>query len=423
MRSPPDVRKDSNRFYQTLRSSDFVFLSSRSIIVPDILTKEGLLVVKRVLVIMLMVASLLSFAAVKIGFFAPITGPAAADGTSALHGAQLAVEYINSHGGVLGQPAELVWYDDNFKADQAVNIAYKLVQQDKVAVVVSGSYSGMTRAAAGIYQQLKVPMISAYAVHPDIVATGEYIFRVGTLATVQGRAGAHLAVEKLGAKKIAILTVDNDFGVSLTAGFKEEAIKLGAEIVFEQKYPLGETDFRPLLSRIRNARPDVIYATGYFSEAARFVTQARQMGIFIPIIGQEGYDSPQFAKLAEAGAANGVVITTDLNRDSEKPIVRWFIEEYAKRYGLDADMVGASAFDAVMAAAKAIEIAGSYDPAKIRDALATIKAGDEELEDFVTGFRGFTEKRESLRTVTCQIYLGNRFHWFWEVRDPKIVTP
>jgi branched-chain amino acid transport system substrate-binding protein len=381
-----------------------------------------LLVVKRTLVVILLVASLLTFA-VKIGFFAPLTGPAAADGASALHGAQLAVEYINARGGVLGKPLELVWYDDNFKADQAVSIAYKLVQQDKVAVVVSGSYSVMTRAAAGIYQQLKVPMIAAYAVHPEIVATGEYIFRVGTLATVQGRAGAHLAVEKLGAKKIAILTIDNDFGVSLTAGFKDEALKLGAEIVFEQKYPLGETDFRPLLTRIRTARPDVIYATGYYSEAARLVTQARQMGIFIPIIGQEGYDSPQFAKLAEAGAANGVVITTDLNRDSEKPIVRWFIEEYAKRYGLDADMVGASAFDAVMVAAKAIQIAGSYDPAKIRDALTTIKAGDQELEDFVTGFKGFTEKRESLRTITCQIYLGNRFHWFWEVTDPKIVTP
>lgn len=378
---------------------------------------------KRLLVVFLILLSLLSFGSIKIGFFAPITGPAAADGASALHGAELAVEYINNRGGVLGQKVELVWYDDNFKADQAVSIAYKLVQQDKVAVVVSGSYSGMTRAAAGIYQQLKVPMISSYAVHPEIVATGDYIFRVGTLATVQGRAGAHLAVKKLGARKIAILTIDNDFGVSLTAGFKEEALKLGAEIVFEQKYPLGETDFRPILTRIRGLRPDAIYATAYFSEAARLVSQARQLGIFVPIIGQEGYDSPQFAKLAEAGAANGVVITTDLDRDSEKPIVQWFIEEYAKRYGLDADMVAASAFDAVMVAAKAIALAGSYDPAKIRDALASIKAGDEELEDFVTGFRGFTEKRESLRTITCQIYLGNRFHWFWEVSDPKIVTP
>ncbi|MEN3009082.1 ABC transporter substrate-binding protein [Pseudothermotoga sp.] len=378
---------------------------------------------KKVFVALWILLSLLSLGTIKIGFFAPITGPAAADGASALHGAELAVEYINARGGILGQKVELVWYDDNFKADQAVNIAYKLVQQDRVAVVVSGSYSGMTRAAAGIYQQLKVPMISAYAVHPEIVATGDYIFRVGTLATVQGRAGAHLAVRKLGAKKIAILTIDNDFGVSLTAGFKEEAIKLGAEIVFEQRYPLGETDFRPILTRIRALKPDAIYATAYFSEAARLVSQARQLGIFVPIIGQEGYDSPQFAKLAEAGAANGVVITTDLDRDSEKPIVRWFIEEYAKKYGLDADMVAASAFDAVMVATKAIALAGSYDPAKIRDALASIKAGDKELEDFVTGFRGFTEKRESLRTITCQIYLGNRFHWFWEVTDPKIVTP
>ncbi|MGJ8454710.1 ABC transporter substrate-binding protein [Pseudothermotoga sp. U03pept] len=374
---------------------------------------------RKALVLVAVLLTAISFAAVKIGLFVPLTGPAAADGESALHGAMLAAEYVNSHGGILGDKVELVYYDDNFKADQAVNIAYKLVQKDQVAVVVSGSYSGPTKAAAGIYQQLKVPMISAYAVHPDIVATGEYIFRVGTLATVQGKAGAHLAVQKLGAKKIAILTVDNDFGVSLTKGFKDEALKLGAEITFEQKYPLGETDFKPILLKIKANLPDVIYATGYFAEAARLVSQARQLGIFIPIIGQEGYDSPQFAKLAEQKAANGVVITTDLDRDSKSEITQWFIKEYAARYNLDADMVAASAFDAVMVAAKAVQIAGVYDPQKIRDALGTIMT----FENSVTGFRGFTAAREAVRTITCQIYLGNRFHWFWEISDPEVVTP
>ncbi|QTA38337.1 ABC transporter substrate-binding protein [Thermosipho ferrireducens] len=374
---------------------------------------------RRVVVFLMLIAVIFAFSAIKIGIYVPLTGFAAADGESALHGAMLAVDYINNHGGVLGEKVELVYYDDGAKADQSVSIAYKLIQKDKVVVAISGSYSGATKAAAGIYQQLGIPMISAYAVHPQITKTGDFIFRVGTLATVQGRAGAYLAVKKLGAKKIAVLTIDNDFGVSLSNAFKEEAEKLGAKIIFEAKYPLGETDFKPILLKLRKNLPDTIYATAYFSEAARLVTQARQLGIFVPIIGQEGYDSPQFPKLTEQKAANGVVITTDLDRDSEKEIVKWFISKYYEEYKIDADMVAASAFDAVMIAAEAIKLAGSTDPVKIKEALKSIKS----FENSVTGFKGFAENREAIRTVTCQIYLGNRFHRFWEISDPEIVMP
>ena len=374
---------------------------------------------KFLLFVLILLSVSLLLAEIKIGFFAPLTGFAAADGESALHGALLAVEYVNSRGGVNGEKLKLVYYDDMLKADQVVNIAYKLVQKDKVVLAISGSYSGTTKAAAGIYQRLKVPMISAYAVHPQITKTGNYIFRVGTLATVQGKAGAHLVVEKLGAKKIAVLVMDNDFGVSLAKAFKEEAKKLGAEIVYEEKYPLGEKDFRTVLLKIKKKNPDAIYATAYYSEAAKIVSQAKELRIYIPIVGQEGYDSPQFIKLAENHAANGTVITTDLDRDSDKPLVRWFLKKYKEKYGIDADMVAASAFDAVMIAAKAIEMAGSKDPSRIRDALASISS----FENSVTGFRGFTKDREALRTVTCQIVLGDRFHYFWEIKDPSVITP
>ncbi len=376
---------------------------------------------KRFLVLILLamiVAYAISAETIKIGFFAPLTGFAAADGTSALHGAQLAIKLINSKGGVNGKELELVYYDDALKADQAVSIAYKLVQKDKVVVAISGSYSGTTRAAAGIFQQLKVPMISAYAVHPQITATGDYIFRVGTLATVQGRAGAHLAVEKIGAKKIAVLVMDNDFGVSLAKAFVEEAKKLGAEIVYEEKYPLGEKDFRALLLAIKKLDPDAIYATAYYSEAAHIVSQAKELGIYVPIIGQEGYDSPKFIELAKNHAANGTVITTDLDRDSEDETVQWFIKTYKETYGIDADMVAASAFDAVVIAAKAIELGGET-PEGVKKGLSMIK----EIEGTVTGFKGFTEKREAMREITCQVVIGNRFHYFWKITDPEITTP
>ncbi len=373
--------------------------------------------VKRLTAFLLVLVVSLSFSTVKIGLFVPLTGIGADDGESALNGAKLAVEYINSHGGINGEKLELVYYDDQTDPKQSVAIAYKLVQRDRVLAVVSGSYSGPTRAAASIYQRLKTVMVSAYAVHPDITKAGDYIFRVGTLATVQGRAGAHLAVEKLGAKRIALLVMDNDFGVSLAKSFKSEAVKLGAQIVFEEKFSVGEKDFRTVLTKLKETNPDVIYATGYYFNASKIVTQAKELGIYQTIIGQEGYDSPLFIKLSKNHAANGTVITTDLDRDSENPFVQWFIKTYEERYGRDADMVAASAFDAIMILSKAIEMAGK-DKDAIKKALASIKDIDT-----VTGFKHFTSSREAVREVVCQVILNDSFHRLCVIDDPEIVTP
>ncbi len=261
-------------------------------------------------------------------------------------------------------------------------------------------------------------MISAYAVHPDITKTGNMIFRVGALADVEGRAGGALVVDKLGAKRVAILTIDNDFGRALTEGFKSYAVSKGVEIVLEEKYPLGETDFRPLLEKIKEANPDVIWATAYYAEAANLVRQAKEAGVTAQIVGQEGYDSPKFIELA-GDAAEGVIIVTDLNRDSEREIVQKFLSEYKKAYNLDADMVGASTFDAVQVLAYAIEKAGT-DPQKIVDAIA----GIENFDQAVTGpILRYTPGREVVRPIGSQIVRDGAFHFFAEFTDPELITP
>ncbi len=354
----------------------------------------------------------------KIGIFSPTTGFAAADGTSALHGAELAVKYINEQGGINGVPLELVHYDDAAKPDQAVNVAHKLVGQDKVVAAVSGSYSGATRAAASVFQEAGIPMISGYAVHPEITKTGNMIWRTGSLAVVQGRVGGALAVDKLGAKRIAILTIDNDFGTSLADAFKEYVLAKGAEIVFEEKYPLGEKEFRAILNRIKEANPDVLYASAYYNEAANIVRQAKEVGLTATIIGQEGYDSPKFLELA-GDAAEGVIITTDLNRDSDREITQWYIRTYEETYGIAADMVGASTFDAVMVLAYAMRKGGTQ-PDQIVKALAELR----DFEDAVTGpFYRFTEGREVMRPVTAQIVKNGRFRFYAEFDDPALITP
>ena len=138
---------------------------------------------------------------IKVGFNVPLTGFAAADGTSALNGAKLAVEQINTAGGINGDMLELVVYDDQASPKESVPIAQKLIESDNVVAAVSGSYSGATRAAAGIFQESGVPYISAYAIHPDITRAGDYVFRTSFVGEVQGRAGAKLAGEMLGLKK------------------------------------------------------------------------------------------------------------------------------------------------------------------------------------------------------------------------------
>lgn len=354
---------------------------------------------------------------IKIGFFSPTTGFAAADGTSALQSAQLAVQMINDAGGVLGQPIELIYYDDAAKPDQASSIARKLIEQDMVVAGISGSYSGATRGAAPIFQEAGIPMISAYAIHPEITTTGDKIFRVGTLADVQGRVGAELVGEVLGATKVAILTIDNDFGISLTEGFKAHAADLGLEIVLEEKYPLGETEFRPIIGRIIAAEPDVVYATGYYNEAANLVSQAVDEGLEAQIVGQEGYDSPKFVELA-GPASEGVIITTDLNRDSERSMTKLFLEQYEATYGEEADMVGASAFDAVQVLAYAIKTAGSTDP----DAITAAIAGLKDFEDVASGpFWYYTTGREVVRPVSSQIVRDGAFHLYHEFDDLDLV--
>jgi branched-chain amino acid transport system substrate-binding protein len=325
---------------------------------------------------------------------------------------------INQAGGVLGRQLELVSYDDAAAPDQASGIARKLIEQDLVVAGISGSYSGATRAAAPIFQEAGIPMISAYAIHPEITVIGDKIFRVGTLADVQGRVGAELIGNVLGVKRVAILTVDNDFGVSLTEGFKAYAEVLGLEIVLEEKYPLGETEFRPIIGKIKEANPEAIYATGYYNEAANLVNQAKEEGLTTQIIGQEGYDSPKFVELA-GPASEGVIITTDLNRDSERPMTKLFLEQYKAKYGMDADMVGASAFDSVQVLAYAIKTAGSTDPNAITQAIAGLK----DFEDVASGpFLYYTASREVVRPVSSQIVKDGAFHLYHEFEDLELVT-
>ncbi len=353
---------------------------------------------------------------IKIGFNAPLTGFAASDGKSSTFGAKLAVKQINEKGGVNGKMLELIIYDDQAKASQSIPVANKMIGQDKVAVGISGSYSGPTRSAAGIFQEAKIPYISAYAIHPDITKAGDYVFRTSFLGEVQGRAGAKLIGDTLGKKRVVMITLKNDFGKSLAAGFKEKAKDFGITIINEYEYSIKDRQFGAIVAKVKSDNPDAIYASGYYFTAGPLVSQLRASGITVPVIGQEGYDGQKFIEIA-GKAAEGVIITTSLDRDSNVPETATFIKNFEELAGYKADMVAASAHTAVKVAALAIEKAKSTDPEKIRAAIAAVSL------KAATGTIEFNKLGEVLKNVQNQVVKNGEWHHHSVISDPVLLAP
>ncbi len=353
---------------------------------------------------------------IKIGFNAPLTGFAASDGKSSTEGAKLAVKQINEKGGVLGKKLELVIYDDQAKPAQAIPIANKLIGKDKVVVGISGSYSGATRSAAGIFQEAKIPYISAFAIHPDITRAGDYVFRTSFLGQIQGKAGAKLIGEIMDKKKVVVITLQNDFGKSLAAGFKGAADQYGITIINEYQYSIKDRQFGSIVAKVKADNPDAIYASGYYFTAGPLVSQLRSAGITAPVIGQEGYDSQKFIEIA-GKSAEGVIITTSLDRDSKVPETADFITAFEKQAGFKVDMVAASGHTAVKVAAAGIEKAGSTDPKAVRDAIAAVEI------KVSTGDIKFNTLGEVMKSVQIQVVKDGNWHHYAVIDDPALLAP
>ena len=354
---------------------------------------------------------------IKIGFFAPESGFAAADGASAYDSAQLAVKDLNAAGGVNGRKLQLVNYDDASDPKQAVTIATRLVTQDKVTAVVSGSYSDQTLAVAPIFQRDSIPMLAAYAINPGIPATGDYIYQQDFNGIVEGRAGAVALINNLGAKKVAIVAIKNDFGSSLVQGFTEAAKALGATIVATDYNQFGEKDFTPILSRDKSKGATGFYMAQYYTEGQQFINDWNTLGFKYPVVGTEGIDSTTQFFQPVGVKANGLVFTTPFNRDSTEAVVKSYITSFTAAYGHAPDMVGATTYDSFLVLAQAMKTKGT-SPSQIKDGIAA-----------TTNFVGTTGtiqkyiKGQVVKAVDLQIIKNGQPHQYATLSDPALITP
>jgi branched-chain amino acid transport system substrate-binding protein len=357
-------------------------------------------------------------AQIKIGFQAPLTGFAATDGKSAKIAAEMAIEEINSGGGVLGQKLELIAYDDQAKSDQAIFTANKLIGEDGVKLVVNASYSASGRAAAPVFQNAGVVMISAYGVHPDITRAGNFMFRLVHLGPPQGRATALFIGNDLSLKKISAITMDNDYGQATMDGFLEAAPKYGIQVVNKYSYALSDRQFGSIVASVKRDDPAAVYATGYFFTGGPLVAQLRAGGLTAPIIGSQAFDSQKFIDIA-GPAADGTYIVDSFNRGRTDTSLQRFFAEFQKRAGYPPENVAAITYSAVELMGDAIKRANSADPAKVRDALAATKNYPLLTGDLI----GFNSLHEVIMPISVNVIKDGKITFFTNISDLDAFAP
>ncbi|MGH4123158.1 MAG: ABC transporter substrate-binding protein [Clostridium sp.] len=316
---------------------------------------------------------------IKVGLNYELSGPAATYGQSLVNGIELAFEEINNKGGVLGKKIEIVKADNKSENTEAANVAAKLATRDKVVAMLGPATSGNTKSAAPIAVQNKVPLISASATADDVTVdrngkVREFVFKTCFSDSFQGVVMATFAYKDLGKKNVALL-VDNtsDYSKGLAKSFKETYTKLGGNLVTEQAYQAKETDFKAVLTKIKGTKADVLFLPGYYEEVGLIVKQARELGITMPILGGDGYDSPKLSELAGKTALNDVYFTNHYSSKDTAPEVVKFQKAFKAKYNKNADAFNALGYDMVYLLADALKRSGEVDAIKLKDALASTK--------------------------------------------------
>ncbi len=310
---------------------------------------------------------------IRVGVYGDLTGQTSSFGQSTKNGIELAVEEINAAGGVNGKKIQLIIEDDQGRPEQAKTVVSKLINQDKVHAVLGEVASTNSLAAAPVAQEAKIPMITPSSTNPKVTEVGDYISRVCFIDPFQGSVMAKFAANTLKAKTAAILgDVNSDYSKGLTQFFEEEFTKLGGRVLAKEAYTQTDPDFKGQLTKIRNLNPDVLYVPGYYGQVGIIAKQARELDMNMPLLGGDGWDSPELWKLGGAALKNAY-ISNHYSAENPAPEIQNFVKAYKAKFGVEPDSLAALAYDAAKVLADALKRAGGTDPTKLKDAINATK--------------------------------------------------
>jgi len=312
--------------------------------------------------------------AIKIGEVGSMTGTEATFGTSSHNGIQLATDEVNAAGGIKGKQIQVIALDDQGKPEEAATAATRLISSERVAALLGEVASTRSLFMAPKAQAAKTPMVSPSSTNEKVTQVGDYIFRACFIDPFQGYVMAKFATDTLKLKTAAILRdVRNDYSVGLAKVFNENFTKLGGKIVDSQSYSSGDVDFKAQLTNIKAAKPQALYVPGYYTDVGLIARQAREVGLTVPMLGGDGWDSEKLYEIGGA-ALEGSYFSNHYSVDDPSPRIQEFVARFKKAYGGQVpDSLAAQAYDAAGMLYDAMKRAKDLTGPSIREALAQTK--------------------------------------------------
>jgi branched-chain amino acid transport system substrate-binding protein len=315
---------------------------------------------------------------IEVGVLVPLTGSLRIWGINSERGIRLAADRINAAGGIGGRPIHLLVEDSECRPETAVAALRRWIAAGEVPAVLGAICSSDVLAMGPVAESGQVVVLSTGASNPAISDAGELIFRNWPSDRVQGHLTADYAIAQ-GFETVAILYVDNAYGRGLEQVFTERfrehggTVKLSPSESHSESYSEGDTDFRAQLEKILAAGADALYLPAYTAEYPAILSQARELGLEIPIIASETFDDPETIERSGA-AAEGVVFPSPGSIDRSTPRGREFAEAFESTYGEPPGITSDTGFDAMSLIAEALSHGARTGP---------------EIRDFLNGLEGY----------------------------------
>lgn len=309
---------------------------------------------------------------VYLAWAGPMTGDMKQYGDTAIAAIKIALEDINSNGGVLGGRELVVdYYDDKNDATEAINVANKIIDSGKYTAVIGHFGSVTCMAAAPVYQEAGLTMYSATCSHADLTSIGNYIFRNLLTQAAEATAYADFLYNDCGYKKVACMYVNDDWGKNVYDYFAKRYEELGGEIVCTENFISGQTkDFSPMLAKAKAAEPDCFFSIAMYNDTAQILIQSDALDFDVQQIVSTAVFKQELIDVA-GDLANGVILLNIFPTECDRPDFVRVMDKYEEVTGKMGDFHVMCNYDVTTQIANAINIAGSDDVDAVRDALAS----------------------------------------------------
>ncbi|MBF0507289.1 MAG: branched-chain amino acid ABC transporter substrate-binding protein [Nitrospirae bacterium] len=343
---------------------------------------------------------------IKLAIVAQMTGAQAKIGSDFKNGGGIAAEEWNAKGGVLGKKVEIILGDDQADPKQAVEVANKLVNEG-VAGIVGHYNSSCSIPASDVYNRANITMITPASTNPLVTERGyRNVLRICGRDDQQGKVAADFASKRLAIKRVAIIHDKTTYGQGLADEFRKN-LGRGIEVVYAGGITIGDKDFKPVLTSIKDKKPDLIYFGGIYPETGLLVKQAREVELMAPFMSGDGSIDPKFVEIAGSKSAEGTYLT--FSPDPKNiPAARGFMEKYAAKYG-EMGPYSIYAYEAANILLTAIQAAGTTDGRAVMEKIHSMEFNGS------LGKIKFTEKGDVAQSpYVVWITKNGKFEEYWK---------